>query len=439
MADIKTLTQLMRELEQQLADCTRCGMCQAVCPLFAETGREADVARGKLALLDGLAQEMFKNPKGVFERLNRCLLCGSCAFHCPNGVNALEIFIKARAILSGYMGLSPAKKAFLRGVLAHPRIFDRLLEFGLKFQKLFAGPADEIIGTSCARLVSPLLQDRHFIPLAPVPFHRMTPSLNTPSGHSGIKVAFFVGCLIDKVFPRVAKAVVDVLTHHGVGVLIFENMGCCGIPAVSLGDSVTFNRLLRHNIEKFRQENFDYLITACATCTATIRNIWPLMLQDQSETIKAEVAGIAQKSFDISQFLVSKVGLATGIAKRTDTPVAVTYHDPCHLAKSLGVTAEPRALIAANPDYVLNEMADADRCCGLGGVFSLRHYQISAAIGKQKQANIAAAKSAEVATGCPACMIQIADMLSQSKLRMKVKHPVEIYAAALNRISHEEQ
>ena len=80
------------------AFCQACGMCQAVCPLFAETGREADVARGKLALLDGLMQQMFEDPEGVSQRLNKCLLCGSCAANCPSGVNVLEIFIKARAI-----------------------------------------------------------------------------------------------------------------------------------------------------------------------------------------------------------------------------------------------------------------------------------------------------------------------------------------------------
>ena len=77
MSNIKTLTRLMQELEDQLTVCMRCGMCQAVCPLFSETGREVDLARGKLALLDGLIQEMFKNPDGVVERLNRCVLCAS--------------------------------------------------------------------------------------------------------------------------------------------------------------------------------------------------------------------------------------------------------------------------------------------------------------------------------------------------------------------------
>ena len=182
------IAQLMKELEEQLSLCIRCGMCQAVCLLFAETGREADVARGKLALLDGLSQEMFKNPKGVFERLNRCLLCGSCAAGCPSGVNILEIFIKARAILTGVMGLSLAQKVILRGMLSHPETFDRIVEWGAGFQKLFTKPANKPLGTSCARFVSPLLTDRHFIPLAPVPFHSMIPIQTITSGRSGIHI-----------------------------------------------------------------------------------------------------------------------------------------------------------------------------------------------------------------------------------------------------------
>ena len=77
MQDMKKLAQLLKQVEDQLAVCMRCGMCQSVCPVFAETGRESDVARGKLALLDGLLQEMFKDSTGVQERLSRCLLCGS--------------------------------------------------------------------------------------------------------------------------------------------------------------------------------------------------------------------------------------------------------------------------------------------------------------------------------------------------------------------------
>src|SRR5512135_3468712 len=108
MSSIEVLARLVQELDDQLVVCMRCGMCQAVCPVFAETGRESDVARGKLALLDGLLQQMFEDPHGVHERLSKCLLCGSCAANCPSGVKVLDIFLKARAILSGYIGLPPA-------------------------------------------------------------------------------------------------------------------------------------------------------------------------------------------------------------------------------------------------------------------------------------------------------------------------------------------
>jgi glycolate oxidase iron-sulfur subunit len=431
MSNMQALATLMRELEEQLITCMRCGMCQAVCPLFAQTGREADVARGKLAILDGLMKEMFKDPEGVYTRLNKCLLCGSCGANCPSGVNALEIFIKARAIITGFMGLPPAKRLILRGTLSRPEFFDRMAEWGSKFQKIFTQPANELIGTSCARFVSPLLQKRHFMPLAPMPFHGMLPSLNSNPGRSGIKAAFYVGCLIDKIFPRVAQSVVDVLNYHGVGIYMPANQGCCGIPAISSGDTITFNRLVRHNLEKFRSHDFDYLVTACATCTATIRKIWPLMVTDDSGDIKAGVEEIAEKTMDINQFLVTKIGLEKGELEHRAGVVDVTYHDPCHLKKSLGVMDEPRQLIRANPGYCLKEMTESDWCCGLGGSFNLQYYELSSNIGQRKCDHIKASACSQVATGCPACMLQIADTLSKSNESIAIKHPIEIYAESL--------
>ncbi|MBW2197510.1 MAG: (Fe-S)-binding protein [Deltaproteobacteria bacterium] len=393
MPGMKMLAELMRELEHQLGSCMRCGMCQAVCPLFSETGLEGDVARGKLALLDGLLEEMFNDPKGVVERLSRCLLCGSCAANCPSGA-----------------------------------------AWGSKFQKIFTRPANELIGTSCARFVSPLIGNRHFTPLAKIPFHRRIPSLNTNKGRSGIKVAFYVGCLLDKSFPHIAQDVVDVLQHHGVGIFMPKGQGCCGIPAISSGDTVTFNRLVRHNLEIFDAEEFDYLVTACATCTSTIKEIWPMMADKNSGYVKTRVAAIAQKTLDIQQFLVSRVGLEKLEAADGSEPVDVTYHDPCHLKKSLGVSAEPRSLINANPAYRLIEMSESDRCCGLGGSFNLAYYDLSANIGNVKMDHIRASGCSMVATGCPACMLQISDMLSRSGGKIRIKHPIEIYAELLKNL-----
>ncbi|MFP5213782.1 MAG: (Fe-S)-binding protein [Acidobacteriota bacterium] len=431
MADMKQLARLMNELDDQLITCMRCGMCQSVCPLFAETGRESDVARGKLALLDGLVKEMFKDPQGVSDRLNKCLLCGSCAANCPSGVKVLDIFLKARSILTGYMGLNPVKKAIFKGMLARPEFFDRLLEWSAKLQGFFVKPVDELIGTSCARFVSPI-GDRHFRALAADPFHKTTGAKNIPARKSGLKVGFFVGCVIDKIFPRIGDAVMKSLDHHGVGVVIPENLGCCGIPALSSGDTETFNRLVRHNLALFSKESFDYLVTGCATCTSTIKKIWPLMAEGLTEREKTQLSDLSQRTLDISQFLVDKV---SGFAPMKDCDKgksSITYHDPCHLKKSLGVAAQPRAVIQANPAYAFKEMAEADRCCGCGGSFNLQHYDISASIGKRKRDNIVNSGCDTVATSCPACMLQISDMLSQAGDRIRVKHAIEIYAESLD-------
>jgi glycolate oxidase iron-sulfur subunit len=430
MSSVKELARLMKELDDQLVACMRCGLCQAVCPLFAETGREADVARGKLALLSGLAQEILQNPQGVQDHLNRCLLCGSCAANCPSGVKVLDIFIKARAILAGYMGLSPLKKAVFRGLLSRPDWFNRIMAWGAKFQGIFIKPVDDLLGSSCARFMSPLLSDRHLKPLATVPWHRQVPSRHTDPAGANLKVAFFVGCLIDKIFPQVGDAVLRVLDYHGVGVYLPAGQGCCGIPALSSGDTQTFNHLVRLNLKLLDDPAApcDYLVTACATCSSTIKKLWPLMMQDSSPEEQEKVAGLAARTLDISQFLVDKLGVGATVPGGADGKIAITYHDPCHLKKSLGVAAQPRVLLAANPDYVLQEMPESDWCCGCGGSFNLQHYETSAAIGKRKRENIAKSRCQVVATGCPACMLQITDMLSRAGMRVTVKHAVEIYA-----------
>jgi len=432
MNRIKELATLMRELDDSLAVCMRCGMCQSVCPLFSETGLESDVARGKLALLDGLMKKLFTHPEEVNKRLNKCLLCGSCTANCPSGVNVTDIFLKARAILTGFMGLSPAKKIILRGMLAHPKLFDRAMEWGAGFQKFFTKPVNDMLGTSCTRFASPL-GDRHIKSLAPTPFHKIVPEINTAPGAAGIKVAFFTGCLVDKIFPQIGKAVLDVLDHYGAGVQITGDEACCGIPALSSGDTVTFNKLVCHNLALYDPDEIDYLVTACATCTSTIKKFWPLMADTGSPALQKKMERLTEKTLDINQFVVSKLGLKHADTVEPDQTHTVTYHDPCHLKKSLGVSAEPRQLIQANPDYRFVEMSESDRCCGMGGSFNLFYYGLSSAIGQRKRDDIAATKASVLTTGCPACMLQISDMLSKAGDSVMVRHPIEIYAEFLKK------
>ncbi len=429
MSEMRELVGLLKQIDDQLVACMRCGMCQAVCPLYAETGLEGHVARGKIALLECLADEVIKDPAGVKERLDACLLCGSCQANCPSGVKALDIFLKARAFLTGYYGLPPVKRAIFRGLLKNPRLFDSVMSIAAKFQGIFTRPVNDMVGSSCARVFSNLLEGRHFAPLAGSALHATQAERDTPRGPSGLKVAFFYGCVVDKMFPRIGKAVLDVCDHHGVGVYMPHGQACCGIPALSSGDRDTFETLVAANMKLFGDHDFDVLVTPCATCTSTIKKIWPLMAEGLPESTRFKIRELAAKVKDISAFLVQDLKVAPAAAGAGD--IAVTYHDPCHLKKSLGISAEPRLLLAANPRYRLIEMEGADSCCGSGGSFTLQHYDLSKRIGKRKRDNIVATGASVVATSCPACMLQIGDMLSQAGDKLAIRHPVEIYAETL--------
>ena len=426
--DLHQLAKMLHELDDQMVACMKCGMCQAVCPVFSETMKEGDVARGKIALLENLSHEMIADAEGVQDKLNKCLLCGSCAANCPSGVKVLDIFLKARVIVNTYMGLPAVKKAIFKGLLTKPALFNSVLDVASKFQGVFTKTANDVIGSSCSRINAPVIGERHFMPLAKKPLRKIEPSLNTRPGKGGYRVAFFPGCVIDKIYPHVGQAVLKALRHHELGIYMPAGQACCGIPALASGDKESFDKLVKCNLELFEKENFDYLLTACATCTATIHELWPMMSGDKSESMQERIAALAAKTMDVNKFMVDvlKVAVPAG-----GSGTKVTYHDPCHLKKSMKVFEQPRALLKSCPSVEYVEMAEADRCCGCGGSFNLQHYSLSKDIGTIKRNNIVASGAQVVATGCPACMMQISDMLSQHGDKVAVKHVMEIYADSL--------
>ncbi len=423
------LARMLRALDDQLVACMRCGFCQAVCPLYRATGREADVARGKLALLDGLARKLLTEPEAVRERLERCLLCGACAANCPTGVKVMDIFLRARAILAGYLGLPAHKKLLFRQVLARPALFNALLALAPKLEPLMTKPADAMLGTSCAR-VRAGLGSRHLVHPAARPFHKQV-ALPLIHRGGGPRVALFVGCLVDKLYPEVGLAAVKALKHHGVNLVIPHGQACCGIPVLSAGDSVAFARLMAVNLERFYAGGLDAVLTVCATCTATIKKLWPIMAGELPPEQRRAALELSAMTMDLSQFLAARGMLSPQPPAPAGGGRLVTYHDPCHLAGSLGVTAEPRALLARSPGWRLVEMEQPAACCGMGGSFNLAHYDLSREIGLAKVEDIRSVGPAVVATSCPACMTQLTDLLSQTGGGVAVRHVVELYAEGL--------
>ncbi|CAK7057447.1 MAG: Lactate utilization protein A [Desulfovibrio sp.] len=428
------LAEEIQMLDADLSKCMRCGFCQSHCPIYTETLREFDVSRGKIALLASMGKKLLHDAPGLRERLERCLLCGSCQANCPSGTPAVNIFLRGRAAITTYTGLSPVKKVIFRFFLPRPRLFDLAMKIGSIFQGVvFRTVRGSAQGAVTAPLLSPLLGSRHMHALPKKPLHEAYPESNIPAVPGAPTVLFYPGCMVDRMYVSVGEASLKALRHHGVGICFPADMACCGMPALASGDIAGFEGQVRRTLrallpfETVTGYGFDFIVSPCGSCTAAIAEQWPHM----GEFIDAERTALrilAAKAIDINAFLVDILGV--GPARPNPHAPAVTYHDPCHLKKSLKVSAQPRIVIEA-AGHTVAEMAESDRCCGCGGSFTVFHYDIARQIGQKKRDMIIGTKAPVAATACPACMMQLNDVLSRNGDRVLVKHSIELYAGGL--------
>lgn len=434
MNDMEQLRQSLLKIDDLLASCMRCGNCQAVCPVFSQTCREADVARGKIVLLQNLAYELIKDPKAVEERLTRCLLCGACEHNCSTGVKTLEIFVEGRIALTQYLKLSPIKKFIFQSLLTHPKLFKNAIRTGSLFQGLILRRQKNKQNTATAPLLKPFLGARH---IPTLPKKQLSEKYGVLVGDKSKKynVIFYPGCMSDKVYTQIGDAVLSLLFHYDVGVIMPDDFSCCGLPALASGDKNGFDALVKNNIGVFERigldHGVDYIVSACPSCTETLHKWWLQLSGNYSLKERDVSQKISAKAIDMHDFLYNVLKIDTSKTTPKENAAVITYHESCHLKKSLGISKEVRELLKLNENYVLKEMAEADKCCGCGGSFTLTQPELSLKIGTRKWKNIVDSGAEEVVTACPACMMQIADMLGRNQTDMKVRHSLEILAETL--------
>jgi glycolate oxidase iron-sulfur subunit len=327
MSALHDLARCLLALDDKIMYCMKCGFCQGVCPMFGASGMEADVTRGMLTLIHNLAHELIRNPEAVADKLGRCLLCGSCEAACSPGVKIMDIYLEAREVVHAYLGLHPVKKMVFRTLLAKPGLFNFAVRVGAPMQGIGLRKTSEAQSTACAPMLSFMLGNRHIWPLAPKPLHAKRGKLNEARAAGGLKVAFFPGCMGDKMYTDMSKACLKALSFHHVAVFMPDQLACCGIPALSSGDAQGMLGQMRVNLDILAGGDFDYLLSPCASCTTTIKEYWPRYAARLGGNAPKIAADIEAKAMDINVFLVDvlKVRPAPGNALAQ----SITYHDSC--------------------------------------------------------------------------------------------------------------
>ncbi|MGE5253626.1 MAG: (Fe-S)-binding protein [Planctomycetaceae bacterium] len=414
----------MTEVQEEARRCVKCGNCLAQCPVYLETLEEPLAARGKMALVESLKRDDPEYTKRYYKILSQCLLCGTCAENCPNGVCGDEIIREARALLVREKGLTLPKKAIFKYFLETDRLMPLLLKAGTSLQHLFLEKIPEESGLRL-RFPLPFVDSKRFIPgLAPDPF------LDLRSGwiraeKETMRVGLFVGCVSNYMFPRVAQSALNLFVGNGVSVYIPQEQKCCGLPAFGSGDDETPRSVARKNIEAFAGENLDQIVAPCASCAAMLKLDYPLLF-GEDDPFRTKALAFSEKVSDASLFLAKVLKPGTRHPAPSTQLLRVTYHDPCHLRRKLGIYKEPRDLLESTPTLEYVEMKDANRCCGQGGSFNVANYDLSLKILDRKTKAIKQSGAEIVTTTCSGCMLQLMDGIHQAGLKKEVRHLVEM-------------
>ncbi len=416
----------MKRFESDLSQCMKCGFCTFWCPVYQEERIEASVARGKNMMIRGLLAGELDYTKEYAARLNKCTLCMTCTANCPAKANIPNVIVAARADMVKAKGLKFPYNIIYRWLLPRRRLFGWVVRFASWFQGIFM-PKTEGTIRHLSLFLSALGKGRNIPQIAPKFLRQMVPVVNVPP--KGVKtrmrVGYFSGCMTDFVLPEMGKHIIDFLTRNRVEVVVPREQGCCGAPVfLGAGDFETGRKMADANVKAF--EGLDYVISDCATCTSALKD-YTKFLADTPKRKKA-YEKFGKKVKDVSEFLIDVLDLPASAYKASAEAKGkkVTWHDPCHLSRHLGITSQPRQLMKSISGIEYVEMPNADRCCGMAGTFSLNYYDLSKDIADKKVEAIKSTGADVVVTSCPGCEIQLIDSLLRNKAPVKVMHITEL-------------
>lgn len=396
-----------QEVQRAARACVRCGSCMQVCPVYLAGRQEALSPRGKLALLAQTAGAPGGLSRASTALLANCLLCGRCTRHCPNQVPAMEGLRAGRQLLADQGGQLLGLRLALEQAMPHPARLDLLARAAALGQPLASGLGLRLgLGTGQPLSLSGLP------PLAAQPFLARAPRL-LPGPAGSPRLGLFVGCVANYLRPGLARRALWLLSQ--VATVVVFAQGCCGLPALSAGLAPAARQAALAGLAALEEAGVDRVVTTCGSCAHTLAREWPRLAGGEHGPAPAP------EVLEISQVLAEHPRL---LKKLASPPRQVAVHDPCHLKLGLGVSQEPRELLRAAGQEVV-EMAQADACCGGGGLFSLRQPGLSREILEPRLASLAASGARVLATSCSGCYLQWRGGLPPS---VEVVHPIELLA-----------
>ena len=389
----------LEDFKEEINKCSKCGLCQSVCPIYKLTGNDCAVSRGKFVMLDGVLKGDLKLNRNINKYLDLCLKCDKCSNFCPSSIDVCKI-------------LETAKYNYEKNTLWGKFIFflESKYVFGnlLKLFKTLINP-------------HPLREGKQL-------FASEASNRDVGAGENKLKLLYFKGC-INNIFPQTDKFLHKLFDNSGVEI-IEKDFDCCGLPFLSSGNLERFEEVKKHNLELMNCD-FDYILTDCASCESTLKGYFQPTRNDVGQ--ESPTYDLSLRANEKSVAIPSFISLGELIANQNikfkfEKPIKVTFHKPCHLENDdfwLKIIEN-----CENVEYV--KMKDYDECCGFSGEFAIKNHKISMQISKQKAQNAINTGADYVITTCPACVLGLKQGMLGIKKSPKVLSLNDFLNLAIN-------
>jgi len=395
-----------------LDPCVHCGFCLHACPTFLATGDEADGPRGRIELMRALEAGLLSPADPALQyHLDRCLGCRGCEPVCPSGVGYGRGLEAARERIARVRPVDPIARLAL-WLLTTPGV-SRFVYAAARLLRATGIPR-RLAGSSRVGFGMAMLAATDPGRVA----NGADRSRRSPSGlpAPGDPVSLFTGCVMDGLFSHVHSATTRTLGVNGFAVRVPPGQVCCGALHVHAGLPDQAREMARRNLEAFG-DGAEPIVVNSAGCGALLKD-YAHLLPDSPEAGR-----FAARVRDVTELLADAGPVSGG-----PLDLRVAYDPPCHLLHAQRVADAPGRVFAAVTGLTPVPVADAEKCCGSAGLYSVVEPDLSRTVLAAKVARLEAAAPDVAATGNPGCLMQIgAGLLTSGRPNpIPARHPVEI-------------
>jgi glycolate oxidase iron-sulfur subunit len=409
------------EADKILRACVHCGFCTATCPTYVLLGDELDSPRGRIYLIKEMLEKDKPPTQEVVKHIDRCLSCLACMTTCPSGVNYMHLVDQARVrIEKDYTRplTERALRAVLAWVLPRPGLFRAsmiLARLGRPLAALL--PASKTIPatpTLLRRIKAMLALAPGRLPKRGAAGGSVFPALGERRG----RVALLQGCAQQVLAPRINQAAINLLTRHGIEVVLVRDEQCCGALTHHLGRDGDALARARANttvwLEEAERDGLDAILVTTSGCGTVIKDYGFMLREDR------DFAGPAARISALAKDITEYVGGIDLQAPQQRSELVIAYHSACSLQHGQKITQAPKELLSKN-GFVVKDVPESHLCCGSAGTYNILQPDIASRLRDRKVANIATVKPDMIAAGNIGCMVQIAGATS-----VPVVHTIEL-------------